>query len=83
MGERFMLFEELLEMERRQTQLKDRAEMVLEFLEELGPVPKELKEVISSEENPEILKEWIKMAAHANSIEEFEQNISNGSQFSI
>ena len=70
-----MLFEELLEMERRQTKLTERIETILEFLEELGTIPDDLKQCIISEDDLDVLKDWLKIAARATTIEEFEQNM--------
>lgn len=75
MGERFMLFEELLETERTQALVKERRETIFEFLEDLGTVPEDLKEDILQEEELQILKAWVKVAAHAKSIEEFMENM--------
>lgn len=48
-----------------------RREDILEILQELGEVPGELKEQILHEENPELLKKWLRLAAKADSICEF------------
>ena len=49
-----------------------KAEAIIEFLEEKGEVPAELAKVINSQKDLEVLKQWIKFAARAGSIEEFE-----------
>ena len=48
-----------------------RRESILEFLEELGTIPEEIKQKISSESNVEQLKKWSRLAAKSNHIEEF------------
>ncbi|MDE7319346.1 MAG: hypothetical protein K2N46_06415 [Lachnospiraceae bacterium] len=53
---------------------KERAEAVLELLEEYGTVPDELRKKISSEVNLELLRRWHKIAAKSTSIEEFQKN---------
>ena len=52
-----------------------KAEAIIELLEETGEVPEELAKVINSQKDLEILKQWIKFAARADSIEEFENLI--------
>ncbi|MGN0169370.1 MAG: Rpn family recombination-promoting nuclease/putative transposase [Lachnospiraceae bacterium] len=47
------------------------ADEVLDFLSDLGPVPKDLEEQVSSEKNLDILKRWLKLSARVASIEEF------------
>lgn len=48
-----------------------KAEDILELLEELGEVSEEARQNILSETNLEILKKWHKIAAKAESIEQF------------
>lgn len=53
-----------------------RAASVLELLEEMGKVPKELENRIMEQHNPETLSKWLKLAARAETIEEFEKGIT-------
>lgn len=46
-------------------------ETIIEFLEELGTIPEELKLKIKNQEDKSALRTWIKFAAKAASIEEF------------
>ena len=46
-------------------------ESILELLEELGNTPKHIKVKILSETNPDTLKEWNKLAARADSVDDF------------
>ena len=46
-------------------------EMLLEVLQELGPVPDELHKKIQAENNLDTLKQWSKLAIKSQSIEEF------------
>lgn len=46
-------------------------ETIIEFLEELGTIPEELKLKIENQEDKSALRTWIKFAAKAASIEEF------------
>lgn len=52
-----------------------RAEALLELLEELGNVSDELRQKIVGLKDKDILKRWIKMAARAESVEEFENGL--------
>ena len=71
MEERFMLLELMLQDERRE----GKAEAVVAFLEDLDVVPEKLKERIMSEQNLNTLKHWLKLAAKANSIEQFQSEM--------
>ncbi len=48
-----------------------KAESIIELLEELGPVPEELRKKIMKERDAETLKGWLKLAAKAASVEDF------------
>ena len=75
--------EELMkdEMEAKKTEGKmegkteGKAESVLDLLVDLGEVPEKLQADIMGQKNPEILKQWIKYAARAETVEAFEQKI--------
>lgn len=71
MGERFMLFEELLKDERTEGRAEGCTDSVLTLLEEKGEIPEELREKLMNEKDLEILKSWIKLAAKAESINQF------------
>lgn len=79
MEERYMLFEELLMDERMEGREEGRIEgqklCIFDLLEELGPVPKMLKDRIEDEQNPETLKSYFKKAISAASIEQFQKEI--------
>lgn len=51
-----------------------KAEAVIELLEEIGPVPEELREKVFGQKDLETLKKWHKLAARAESMEEFRQH---------
>ena len=72
-------FERLLNKEKADGWAKgkadDRAEAVIELLEDLGELSDSLKKHIIEQTNLELLKKWHKAAAKAKSIEEFEQTI--------
>lgn len=72
---KYMTFEELLK--RRESKGKAEgitegiAETVLTFLEVYGTVPEDVRERILSERHIEVLKDWTKLAAQVDSVEEF------------
>lgn len=63
-----MLFKEMLDEEKAE----GKAEDVIDLLSDLGMVPDELREKILEEKNLNILRAYLKKAAAAKSIEEFE-----------
>lgn len=71
MEERFMLFQEMLKDERTEGRIQGKRESILELLAELGTVSNEVCEKIASEANVEVLSKWLKLAAKAESIEQF------------
>ena len=81
MGERYMIFEEMLKEEklegrqegRQEGRLEATREAVLELLEELGEIPEELQDKIGRLEDVVKLKSLHKMAARATSISAFEK----------
>ena len=52
--------------------IEGKIESILELLEELGNIPKQLIQRISNETNSDILNKWLKCAAKASSFSEFE-----------
>ena len=75
MEERFMLLELMLQDERREGRtegkVESKAEDIIGFLEDLDVLPEELREKILNENDLTILKRWLKLAAKADSIEQF------------
>ena len=71
MEERFMLLELLLQDERREGRAEGKAESIISLLEDLAIVPEALQEKIMNETNLVTLKRWLKLAAKAESIEQF------------
>ncbi len=72
-GERYMIFEEMLREEKQEGRLEATQESVLEFLEELGEIPCELQEKIQNLESLEVLKVLLKLAARVDSLCAFEE----------
>lgn len=75
MGARYMTFQELLNDERAEGRAEDRRQVIMEFLEDLGNVPNELQEKLSKETDMNVLKLWSKIAAKAESIQQFTEDI--------
>ena len=67
--------EELMKEEMDAKKAEGKTESVLDLLLDLGEVPEKLQAEIMGQKNPEILKQWIKYAARAETVEEFEQKI--------
>ena len=77
MGERYMIFEEMMEEERNagreEGALKAKIDDIFELLEDVGTVSESLKERIDALGNEKQLKALHKLAARAESVEEFER----------
>ena len=83
MEERFMIFEEMLRDERAEGKAEGIAEgkaegkteavleMLLELMKDLGEIPDELRNRITSEKDLETLKKWHRLAARSESLYEF------------
>ena len=83
MEERFMIFEEMLRDERAEGKAEGIAEgkaegkmeavleMLLELMKDLGEIPDELRNRITSEKDLETLKKWLRLAARSESLDEF------------
>ena len=87
MEERFMIFEEMLRDERAEGKAEGIAEgkaegiaegkteavleMLLELMNDLGEIPDELRNRITSEKDLETLKKWLRLAAISESLDEF------------
>ena len=70
------LYRQLVDKEGREDgEAAGRRRDVLELLEELGPVPEELREKIMSQENQDVLSRWLKTAARAESLQGFAEKM--------
>jgi predicted transposase/invertase (TIGR01784 family) len=76
MEERFMIFEEMLSEERAEGRIEGKVTSILEILSDLGDVPENLKARIEAEKNLETLKDYLKKAARAKSLDQFLEEIS-------
>ena len=68
---RYMTVEELL----KEQETKGKQEDILELLEEYGAIPEHIREAVWSQWNLTVLKRWLKLAARAGSIEQFEKEM--------
>ena len=57
--------------DRQMGKAEGKIEDILELLQELGPVTKELQERIISEKDLSVLSSWVKVAARSESIVDF------------
>ncbi len=73
MGERYMIFEEMLREEKLEGRLEATKENILELLEDLGEIPDGLRDKITGLEELEDLKVLHKIAARAHSLYAFEE----------
>ena len=71
MEERYMLTELLMQDERRAGRAEEQRESILLFLTDLGSVSEELHAKIAKEKDLNTLRNWLKLAAKADSIEQF------------
>ena len=75
MGERYMLFEEMMSRERAEGKAEGKAEAlaeaILEILESYSEIPESLKSRIMSEKDSSVLKQLLKYAVQATTVSEF------------
>ena len=69
------LMKDEMDAKKAEGKMEGKTESVLDLLLDLGEVPEKLQAEIMGQKNPEILKQWIKYAARAETVEEFEQKI--------
>ena len=79
----YMLFQELIDQERKDAKaegriegksegrLEGKAEDILELLSEYGPVPEEIRNHVFEERDLKVLREYLKAVAGAKSMDEF------------
>ena len=72
MGERFMLFEEMMRNERAEGKAEGKAEAILEILEARGEISESLRSRIMSEKDSSVLRQLLKNAVQAATISEFD-----------
>lgn len=75
MGERYMIFEEMLREEKQEGRIEATQEAVLELLEDLGELPNGIRDRIAGLENLEDLKALHKIAARTDSLQTFAEDM--------
>ena len=55
--------------------LQGKASAVINLLKEQSPLPEALEQKIKDETNPDILDKWIRLAAKAGSLDDFEKDM--------
>ena len=73
--EEFMRLDDIIYYEREEAAKETTVQNILDLLEEYGKVPEELKEKIAAQDDKETLKDWLKLAARSESLEDFEAKI--------
>lgn len=71
-----MLFEEMLKDEKAEGKPEGKAEDIIDLLSDWGTVSEELREKILEERNFDTLRAYLRKAAKAQSVEEFEAQIN-------
>ncbi|MCH1984040.1 Rpn family recombination-promoting nuclease/putative transposase [Ruminococcus sp. OA3] len=72
MGVRYMQAWEERELDRREGRAVGKAEAVLELLDDLGKISEAQRNIILEQKDLNVLKGWLKLAARARTVEEFE-----------
>lgn len=74
-----MTFGDYIDRERREAageaKMEERVECILELLSELGEIPPELEARLYAQNDLDSLKRLLKLVAHVESIEEFEEQM--------
>ena len=55
--------------------IEEKAESILELLEDYGEIPERVRKLIMAQTDLGILRNWLKLAAKVESIEDFEEKI--------
>lgn len=80
----YMRFGDIIDLERREAAqeaaLDARIQDILELLEEYGEVPDNVRKLVEDAEDADTLKNWLKLAARVDSIQEFEDKICRASE---
>lgn len=75
-GERYMIFEEMLREERSEGKAEGKADAILELLSDLGGISEELRRRIIGEKNQQMLNQMLRAAASADSMDMFTEKIN-------
>ena len=68
-------FERVMKKEKAEGKAEGKAEAVIELLEDIGEPSEMLRKHIMGQNDIEVLREWLRKASRADSIEDFEQSI--------
>lgn len=60
---------------REEGKAQGKAEAIIDFLNDIGELPDSLENLIMEQTDAQTLQKWLKLAARASSIEEFEKAI--------
>lgn len=71
----YMKYEEIIAYARRDGALEIRRSAIIELLEDYGELPLDLQERIEQEKSMNVLKNWLKLAAKATDIQDFQEKI--------
>lgn len=69
--------------ERMEGRAEGKAEAIVELLSECGSITEDLKGIIMKEKDIETLRIWLKLAAGADSVKEFEQKIAETKSYTL
>ena len=67
----YMTFEDFLYLEKQKVARITQAESILKLLEDYGTIPNSIKEIVMTQKDSSILDDWLKLAARAESIQDF------------
>ena len=68
--------EKQIQLEKDNAKVEGQALSVLDLLEDIGPVPSALRKTIMAQKDVETLSRWLKAAAKASSLEQFQQEMT-------
>lgn len=68
--------EKQIQLEKDNAKVEGQALSVLDLLEDIGPVPSALRKTIMAQKDVETLSRWLKAAAKAGSLEQFQQEMT-------
>ena len=71
----YMKFEEIVYYREQAAAKATIAQSIFDLLSDLGQIPEDLKEKVLGQEDVNILRKWLKLAARAKSFEEFNQEV--------
>lgn len=77
MERRYMRLELLLYDERKKAKIEERANAIVDILEQRGVISELLKDKIRNETDMKVLREWFDYAINTNSLEKFEKKLKN------